>query len=82
MKHGENWIESLPFRALSQLQVLQLMVYNSQFNRNFGKTPIPVPSLGYGLDDRGSRVRFPVGGLGIFLFTTVYNGYQGLLPWG
>jgi hypothetical protein len=25
--------------------------------------------LGYGLDDRGSRVRFPVG-LGIFLFTT------------
>jgi hypothetical protein len=26
-------------------------------------------ALGYGLDDRGSRVRFPVG-LGIFLFTT------------
>jgi hypothetical protein len=26
-------------------------------------------ALGYGLDDRGSRVRFP-GGLGIFLFTT------------
>jgi len=26
--------------------------------------------LGYGLYDRGSRVRFPVG-LGIFLFTTV-----------
>jgi hypothetical protein len=25
--------------------------------------------LGYGLDDRGSRVRFPAG-LGIFLFTT------------
>jgi hypothetical protein len=27
-------------------------------------------ALGYGLDDRGSRVRFPGGGLGIFLFTT------------
>jgi hypothetical protein len=26
-------------------------------------------ALGYGLDDRGSRVRFPAG-LGIFLFTT------------
>jgi hypothetical protein len=26
--------------------------------------------LGYGLDDRGSRVRFRAGGLGIFLFTT------------
>jgi hypothetical protein len=26
-------------------------------------------ALGYGLDDRGSRVRFP-SGLGIFLFTT------------
>jgi hypothetical protein len=26
-------------------------------------------ALAYGLDDRGSRVRFP-GGLGIFLFTT------------
>jgi hypothetical protein len=26
-------------------------------------------ALGYGLDDRGSRVRFPEG-LGIFLFTT------------
>jgi hypothetical protein len=26
-------------------------------------------ALGYGLDDRGSRVRFPVG-VGIFLFTT------------
>jgi hypothetical protein len=27
-------------------------------------------ALGYGLDDRGSRVRFPTGGgLGIFLFT-------------
>jgi hypothetical protein len=27
-------------------------------------------SLGYGLDDRGSRVRFPARSLGIFLFTT------------
>jgi hypothetical protein len=26
-------------------------------------------ALGYGLDDRDSRVRFPVGGVGIFLFT-------------
>jgi hypothetical protein len=26
-------------------------------------------ALGYGLDDRGSRIRFP-GGLGIFLYTT------------
>jgi hypothetical protein len=26
-------------------------------------------ALGYGLDDRGSRVRFPAG-LGVFLFTT------------
>jgi hypothetical protein len=27
--------------------------------------------VGYGLGDRGSRVRFLAGGLGIFLFTTV-----------
>jgi hypothetical protein len=27
-------------------------------------------ALGYGTDDRGSRLRFPGGGLGIFLFTT------------
>jgi hypothetical protein len=27
-------------------------------------------ALGYGLDDRDSRVRFPAGGLGIFYFTT------------
>jgi hypothetical protein len=27
-------------------------------------------ALGYGLDDRGSRVRFPGGWLGTFLFTT------------
>jgi hypothetical protein len=27
-------------------------------------------ALSYRLDDRGSRVRFPGGGLGIFLFTT------------
>jgi hypothetical protein len=27
--------------------------------------------LGYGLDNRGSRVRFPAGGLGIFLFTAL-----------
>jgi hypothetical protein len=27
-------------------------------------------ALGYGLDDRGSRVRFPTEGVGIFLFTT------------
>jgi hypothetical protein len=26
-------------------------------------------ALGYGLDDRGSRFRLPVGRLGIFLFT-------------
>jgi hypothetical protein len=29
-------------------------------------------ALGYGLDDRGSRVRFPAGA-GIFLFTTAYR---------
>jgi hypothetical protein len=29
-----------------------------------------IERLGYGLDDRGSRVRFPVGALGISLFTT------------
>jgi hypothetical protein len=27
-------------------------------------------ALGYGLDDRGSRVRFPAGGGEFFLFTT------------
>jgi hypothetical protein len=32
--------------------------------------------LGYGLDDRGSRVRFPAG-LGIFLFTTASGTARG-----
>jgi hypothetical protein len=49
-------------------------------------------ALGYGLDDRGSRVRL-LAGLGIFLFTTasrtvlgspslLSNGIQRLFPWG
>jgi hypothetical protein len=33
--------------------------------------------LGYGLDDRGSRFRFPAGGLGIFLFATVFRMAMG-----
>jgi len=50
-----------------------------------------IETLGYGLDDRGSRVRFPAG-LGIFLLTNesrtalgptslLSNMYQGLFPW-
>jgi hypothetical protein len=42
-------------------------------------TFIFVPRLGYGLDDRGSRVRFP-GGLGIFLFTTASRTVLGPTP--
>jgi hypothetical protein len=41
-------------------------------------------ALGYRLDDRGSRVRFPAG-LGIFLFSTSYRtalGTRGSFPWG
>jgi hypothetical protein len=49
-------------------------------------------ALGYGLNDRGSRVRFPAG-LGIFLFTTVsitalrptqppIQWIPGTFPWG
>jgi hypothetical protein len=50
-------------------------------------------ALSYGLDHRGSRVRFPAG-LGIFLFTTAVfrtalgltqppiQWVQGLFPWG
>jgi hypothetical protein len=51
-------------------------------------------ALGYGLDDQGSRVRFPAGA-GIFLYITslrleqlwgppilLSNGYQELFPWG
>jgi hypothetical protein len=49
-------------------------------------------ALGYGLDDRGSRVRFPAE-LGTFLFTTasrtalgppslLSSGYRGLFPRG
>jgi hypothetical protein len=32
-------------------------------------------ALGYGLDDRGSRVRFPVGGWNFFLHHRVQNGF-------
>jgi hypothetical protein len=49
-------------------------------------------ATGYGLDDRGSEVRFPAG-LGISLFSTMsrsalgpsrilYNGYQVISPGG
>jgi hypothetical protein len=34
-------------------------------------------ALGYGLDDRGSRVRFPGGGLEVFLFTTAFRTVLG-----
>jgi hypothetical protein len=37
-------------------------------------------TLGYGLDDRGSRVRSPGGGLGIFLFTTASRTALGAHP--
>jgi hypothetical protein len=33
---------------------------------------------GYGLDDRGFESRQ---GLGIFLFTTAFSGYEELFPW-
>jgi hypothetical protein len=49
-------------------------------------------ALSYGLDDRGSRVRFPAGGGKFSLHHRVQNGsgppsllsngYQGLFPWG
>jgi hypothetical protein len=50
-------------------------------------------ALGYGLDDRGSRVRFPAGGWEFFFSpprperlwgppSILSNGYQGLFPWG
>jgi hypothetical protein len=50
-------------------------------------------ALGYGLDDRGSRVRFPVGAAEFFSSpprpellwgppSLLSNEYQGLLPWG
>jgi hypothetical protein len=51
--------------------------------------------LGYGLDDRGSRVRFPGGGAGQFFspaplyperlwgpLSLLSNGYLELFPWG
>jgi hypothetical protein len=49
-------------------------------------------ALGYGLDDRGSRVRFPAGAGNVYLHHCVWNGsespsllsigYQGFFPWG
>jgi hypothetical protein len=52
-----------------------------------------VQLLGYGLDDRGSRDRFPAGGWEFFSSPSrperlcgppslLSNGYQGLFPWG
>jgi hypothetical protein len=48
--------------------------------------------MGYGLDDRDSRVRFPAGAGNFSLYHRVQNGcgpscilstgYQGLFPWG
>jgi hypothetical protein len=49
-------------------------------------------ALGYGLDDRGSRVRFPAGGWELFSSpprperlwgppSLLSNGYQALFPW-
>jgi hypothetical protein len=43
--------------------------------------------LGYVLDDRGSRVRFPTGAGNFFLYhrgppSFLYSWYQGLFPWG
>jgi hypothetical protein len=50
-------------------------------------------ALGYGLDDGGSKVRFPAGGWEFFSSpprperfwgspSLLSNGYQGLFPWG
>jgi hypothetical protein len=39
------------------------------YNRSGSRDSSVGKALGYGLDDRGSRIRFP-GGLGIFLFNT------------
>jgi hypothetical protein len=38
-------------------------------------------ALGYWLDDQGSRLRFPAGGLGIFLFTTASRTALGPTQW-
>jgi hypothetical protein len=48
-----------------------------QFSYEFGRDSSVGIALGYGLDDRGSRVRFPAG-LGIFLFTTASRTAPGL----
>jgi hypothetical protein len=64
-------------------------IYRELFNSRDSSVGIP---LGYGLNDRGSRVRFRAGAGNFPLHHRVqngsgthpasYNGYQGLFPWG
>jgi hypothetical protein len=53
------YIYTTDIRLLLKLTVIKISTYES----------VGI-ALGYGLDDKGSRVRFP-GGVGIFLFITV-----------
>jgi hypothetical protein len=45
-------------------------LFSSKFLYKQSRDSLVGIALGYRMDDRGSKVRFPGGGLGIFLFTT------------
>jgi hypothetical protein len=60
----------LPLREEHRLRVFENRVLRRLFGpKRYGRGSSVGIALGYGLDDRGSRVRFPAG-VGIFLFTS------------
>jgi len=80
----------MPLGATPTLHVINVVSNNNMVvTANFWSVTL---ALGYGLDDLGSRVRFPAGTRNFSLYHRVQNGsgtpqpptseHQGLFPWG
>jgi hypothetical protein len=88
---GEKWILLLLYIPLANWRFFPISVYPTLLNFNQkirlhqSHDSSVCIALGYGLDDRGSRVRFPAGARNFSLHHRVQNGsgaYQASYPMG